>query len=68
MDLDKLMRGKQIQRQLAELRSYAENFPDIITWESVAEVLKDDFDEYKQKALDTLNYEIAALEAEFKEL
>lgn len=68
MDLDKLDRAKEIQRQLTMLRSFVENFPVLETWDFIAELLADEYDDYKEDALRSLNHKIRVLELEFSEL
>lgn len=68
MDLDKLNRAKEIQRELTMLRSFVDEFPVLQTWDFIAELLAEDYDNYKEDALRSLNYKIRVLELEFSEL
>lgn len=68
MDLDKLNRAKEIQRQLTQIQGYIDHFPDLDTWDFIGVLLAEDFGDYKDKALWTLHSKARLLEVEFSEL
>lgn len=68
MDLDKLNRAKEIQRQINQIQDYIDNFPGLYEGDFISYLLEDDYENYKKLALCTLNAKGYLLKAEFEEL
>lgn len=68
MDLDKLDRAKEIQRQLYQIQEYIDNFPSLYEGDFISQLVADDYENYKEYALITLKAKIRVLQHEFKEM